>query len=199
MNRFQQPRRRFLQFGAARSFTAFFASLSKISFAQSASDNSKGIVVHEVIMKKILSLLVPTIFLAFTHHVSLAQQNNETEIRNLEKMEGEAFVKKDTAALFHLFSPQLVVNTPLNRVATLEDIKRLLRIGKIDLTSSGKNIEKITFINNMAVVMGQDIIKPQGVMEGAGKIVTRRYTDVWIKEESGWKLTVRQATNIPAM
>ncbi len=47
MNRFQQPRRRFLQFGAARNFTAFFASLSKISFAQSASDNSKGIVVHE--------------------------------------------------------------------------------------------------------------------------------------------------------
>ncbi len=147
-------------------------------------------------MKKILSLLVPAIFLAFIHHVSLAQQNNETEIRNLEKMEGEAFVKKDTATLFNLFSPQLVVNSPLNRVATLEDIKRLLRIGKIDLTSSGKNIEKITFINNMAVVMGQDIIKPEGAMEGAGKTVTRRYTDVWIKEESGWKLTVRQATNI---
>ena len=146
-------------------------------------------------MKKIISSLL-TILLASAYFVSFAQENNETEIRNLEKMEGDAFVKKDTATLFNLFSPQLVVNTPLNRVATLEDIKRLLRIGKIDLTSSGKNIEKITFINNMAVVMGQDIIKPQGAMEGAGKIVSRRYTDVWIKEESGWKLTVRQATNI---
>ncbi len=149
-------------------------------------------------MKKIISSLL-TILFASAYFVSFAQENNETEIRNLEKMEGEAFVKKDTATLFNLFSPQLVVNTPLNRVATLEDIKRLLRIGKIDLTSSGKNIEKITFINNMAVVMGQDIIKPQGAMEGAGKIVTRRYTDVWIKEESGWKLTVRQATNITVM
>ncbi len=149
-------------------------------------------------MKKIMSSLLTMLF-ASAYFVSFAQENTETEIRNLEKMEGEAFVKKDTATLFNLFSPQLVVNTPLNRVATLEDIKRLLRIGKIDLTSSGKNIEKITFINNMAVVMGQDIIKPQGAMEGAGKIVTRRYTDVWIKEESGWKLTVRQATNISVM
>lgn len=149
-------------------------------------------------MKKIISSLL-TILFASAYFVSFAQENNETEIRNLEKMEGEAFVKKDTATLFNLFSPQLVVNTPLNRVATLEDIKRLLRIGKIDLTSSGKSIEKITFINNMAVVMGQDIIKPQGAMEGAGKIVTRRYTDVWTKEESGWKLTVRQATNITVM
>ena len=149
-------------------------------------------------MKKIISSLLTMLF-ASAYFVSFAQENTETEIRNLEKMEGEAFVKKDTATLFNLFSPQLVVNTPLNRVATLEDIKRLLRIGKIDLTSSGKSIEKITFINNMAVVMGQDIIKPQGAMEGAGKIVTRRYTDVWIKEESGWKLTVRQATNISVM
>jgi ketosteroid isomerase-like protein len=147
--------------------------------------------------KKLLSVI--TIFFVLTCHVSFAQENNETEIRNLEKMEGEAFVKKDTSTLFNLFSPQLVVNTPLNRVATLEDIKRLLRIGKIDLTSSGKNIEKITFINNMAIVMGQDTIKPQGAMEGAGKTVTRRYTDVWIKDASGWKLTVRQATNISVM
>ena len=146
-------------------------------------------------MKKIITPLL-TMLLASAYLVSFAQENNETEIRNLEKLEGESFVKKDTATLFNLFSPQLVVNTPLNRVATLEDIKRLLRIGKIDLTSSGKNIEKITFINNMAIVMGQDVITPQGAMAGAGKTVTRRYTDVWIKDENSWRLTVRQATNI---
>ncbi|MEO8112481.1 MAG: hypothetical protein ABI594_20700, partial [Ginsengibacter sp.] len=78
--------------------------------------------------KTIISLLsLLTFFSAFS------QSSVEEEIRNLEKMEGEAFVKKDTATLFNLFSPQLVVNSPLNRVATLEDIKRLLRIGKIDL------------------------------------------------------------------
>ncbi len=47
MNHIQQPRRKFLQTGAMGVFTAFFASLSKISFAKSASDNGKGIVVRE--------------------------------------------------------------------------------------------------------------------------------------------------------
>jgi hypothetical protein len=31
-------------------------------------------------------------------------------------------------------------------------------------------------------------------MANPGKKVRRRYTDVWIKDENGWKLTVRQAT-----
>jgi hypothetical protein len=147
-------------------------------------------------MKKSLPSLISIIFLASIHIVSFAQQNNETEIRKLEKMEGDAFVKNDTVALYNLFSPQLVVNSPLNKVATLEDIKMLIRLGKINIAASEKMIEKITFINNMAIVMGYDIVKPQGTMQDAGKTVTRRYTDVWIQDENTWRLTIRQATNI---
>jgi len=48
----------------------------------------------------------------------------------------------------------------------------------------------------MAIVMGKDIVKPQGAMQDAGKTVTRRYTDVWIKTENKWALIIRQATII---
>ena len=47
MNHIQQPRRKFLQLGATGFFSTFLASLPKISFAKSASNNDKGIVVHE--------------------------------------------------------------------------------------------------------------------------------------------------------
>jgi quercetin dioxygenase-like cupin family protein len=47
MNNIQQPRRKFLQIGTAGFFTALFASIPKITFAQSTSDIDKGIVVHE--------------------------------------------------------------------------------------------------------------------------------------------------------
>lgn len=47
MNQIQQPRRKFLQIGFVGFFTALFTSLPKISFGKSASDNDKGIVVHE--------------------------------------------------------------------------------------------------------------------------------------------------------
>jgi mannose-6-phosphate isomerase-like protein (cupin superfamily) len=47
MNQIQQPRRKFLQIGFLGFFTALFTSLPKISFGKYASDNDKGIVVHE--------------------------------------------------------------------------------------------------------------------------------------------------------
>jgi ketosteroid isomerase-like protein len=72
----------------------------------------------------------------------------------------------------------------------------MTRLGKIDISYSKKIIEKITFINDLAVVMGQDIVKPEGGMKDAGKTVTRRYTDVWIKTKDKWMLIIRQATII---
>ena len=47
MNLIQQPRRKFLQTGVAGFCTAVFAGLPKISFAKSASNIDKGIVVHK--------------------------------------------------------------------------------------------------------------------------------------------------------
>jgi hypothetical protein len=149
-------------------------------------------------MKKIIksSPLIITMVLSLTHYVSLAQENNEAEIRKLENMEGEAWIKKDTATLLKLFSPQLIVNTPYNRIADLNGVMALARMGKIDASFVEKGIEKISFVENIAIVMGHDIIKPQGAMENAGKTVTRRYTDIWMKDIASWRLVARQATNI---
>ena len=47
--------------------------------------------------------------------------------------------------------------------------------------------------------MGHDIVKPQGDMQNAGKTVTRRFTDIWMKDETGWLLTARQATIISVL
>jgi ketosteroid isomerase-like protein len=127
---------------------------------------------------------------------SLAQQNNETEIRNLEKQEGEAFVKKDMIALLKLFSPNLVVNSPVNKVFGFADVMNMIRNRKIDVGPVEKVIEKITFVENIAIVMGHDIVTPQGAMDNAGKTLTRRYTDIWMKDKNSWRLSARQATII---
>ncbi|HEY2348129.1 MAG TPA: nuclear transport factor 2 family protein [Puia sp.] len=149
-------------------------------------------------MKKYNSPIVLTILFGLTSHITFAQER-EREIRFLENVEGEAWVKKDSVTLFKLFSPDLVVNSPLNKVVNLEILKMLMRAGKVDISSSEKQIEKVSFINDMAVVMGNDVVKPQGAMDNAGKTVTRRYTDVWIKDNTGWRLTIRQATIISVL
>lgn len=147
-------------------------------------------------MKKIYIFLLLAIPFGLMHYSSFAQENNDTEIRRLENLEGQSWVKKDSLALFKLFSPQLVVNSPLNKVITFDLLKTLIRTGKIDISYSEKVIEKISYIHDMAIVMGKDIVKPQGAMANAGKTVTRQYTDIWIKDGNDWHLTIRQATII---
>ena len=72
----------------------------------------------------------------------------------------------------------------------------LIRIGKIDVSADEKFIEKITFVENIAIVMGYDLVKAEREMANAGKTVKRRYTDIWMKDNKSWRLTARQATII---
>jgi hypothetical protein len=55
-------------------------------------------------------------------------------------------------------------------------------------------MKKATFNENLAISMGHEIVKPQGEPRDAGKTVARRYTNIWMKGDTGWSLVTRQAT-----
>jgi hypothetical protein len=88
----------------------------------------------------------------------------------------------------------MVVNTPANRVGTVDGTKMQLRTGKLKYLSFERNIEKITFNDNLAIVMGEEKIKPQGDQDNAGKLVTRRFTNIWKYKNKKWSIIGRQAT-----
>ena len=148
-------------------------------------------------MKKIFNPLILAFSLTFTVDNLLAQDPREAEIRRLENIEREAVLKGDTAVLFQqLWSPNMVVNAPANRVGTVEVTKMLTRTGKLNYSSFERNIEKITFNENLAIVMGEEKLKPQGLSENAGKLITRRFTNIWKSSNNGWSIIARQATII---
>ena len=145
--------------------------------------------------------LILIVYAAFTCLVSFAQlvptlreQNNETEIRKLEKSLDSAILKGDTILIAKLFSPQIVVNSPGNTIVKFDGVMYRIRTGQIDYSSYEKVIEHISFVENIAIVMGKEIITPKGVTANAGKTVTRRFTDIWMKNKKSWQLTARQAT-----
>ena len=131
-----------------------------------------------------------------TTDVCYSQQSEEAELRSIENSEREALLKGDTAMLLKLLSPKVVVNNPENTIVTFEQIKERIRSGKIDYSSLERVIENISFVENIAIVMGKEIIMPQGATKNAGKTVTRRFTNIWMKTEGVWKLIARQATTI---
>jgi hypothetical protein len=64
------------------------------------------------------------------------------------------------------------------------------------------NVErKIEFAGvrgDTVVIMGEEIVRPIANTPNAGKIVHRRFTDIWKDTNSVWRLAVRQATVISA-
>lgn len=144
-------------------------------------------------MKKRLSF----IFLVLTGTIVKAQDSRDSIIRSLDNLEREAFLQGDSLPLFNrLWSPKMVVHNPQNKVGTVEGTKMLIRTGKSKYLSFERTIEKITFDDNLAIVMGEEKIKPQGFQDHAGKLVTRRFTNIWKFSNNSWSLIARQATII---
>jgi ketosteroid isomerase-like protein len=143
-------------------------------------------------MKKIIAPLI-SLFIFFGAYSQTAE---EIKIRKPEDAQREAFLKKDTAALYKLMSPEFVVHAPTNRILTLNQLKHLIRTGEVHMESFERITEKVIFIENIAVAMGNETLNPTGKMPNAGKTVKRRYTDIWMKSNNGWQLVAKQATII---
>ena len=94
-------------------------------------------------MKKILLPALSTIFLTLILSASFAQQNNETEIRKLEKALDSAILKSDTILIAKLFSPQIVVNSPANTIVKFNGVMGRIRTGQIDYSSFEKVLEHL--------------------------------------------------------
>lgn len=145
-------------------------------------------------MKQLISLLIA---LGTGTSLSHCQDARENEIRRLETLERESVLKGDSTALFDkIWAPTMIVNTPANIVGTVEGTKAHLRSGGLAYASFERTIEKITFNDNVAIVMGGEVIKPRGTQPNAGKVVTRRFTHVWLHRNNSWSIIGRQATII---
>jgi hypothetical protein len=147
-------------------------------------------------MKIIFKVFFVTLSLTLTANIIFAQDSREPEIRQLENIEREAVLKGDSLTLFKLWSPNMVIHNPANIVMTVVGTKMLLRTGKLNYISFERTIEKITFDDNLAIVMGEEKLKPQGLSSNAGKLVTRRFTNIWKFSNNSWSIIARQATII---
>jgi hypothetical protein len=116
------------------------------------------------------------------------------EIRSLENLEMKAVTEGDTARLFQLWSSKLVVTNPDNSIKDFSAMKKDLMENKPLENPFNRVIENITLNGNVAVVMGYEtpvVNSPKKTEE----IISRRYTNIWMKDGNAWKLTARQASN----
>lgn len=143
-----------------------------------------------------MKLIGSTILLLLSARFAIAQNAAEDEIRKLDQLEARATINGDTVALKRLWSPNFVVNNPANTVVNVTQIRKLMNEGKISYATFSRVVEKVTIADNVAITMGYEQNQPEKTTANAGKMVTRRYTNVWLKGKDGWRIIGRQATII---
>ena len=146
-------------------------------------------------MKHVLFFIA---LITIAHFSSFSQNKEEAEIRRLEQLEITTVQKGDTTALLNIWATELVVNNPYGQIVTVPQIFGFIRSGQIDYSTVERKVEKVTFILNVAISMGKEIVTPEKKTNFAGKTVTRQFTNIWMKRKNSWRMIARQATIISA-
>lgn len=126
--------------------------------------------------------------MVFSIAVFAQSADRETEIRNLEKHWTMLLEKNDTTALKKIWSEDYLVNNAKGKIVTVRHILDIIKSGHV-FPKVERNIERISFSSDMAVVMGAETEYGKD-----GSKINRRFTNLWISTPTGWRLLARQAT-----
>ncbi len=108
-----------------------------------------------------------------------------------------AIVAGDKAAFMSKFTDDVLVNNPFNFVSDRAEVERRFTSGLIAYEYLNRSIEHASpRSGNEVVLMGEETYKPRAGAAHAGKVVRRRFTDIWRMEGGKWLLSLRQATII---
>jgi hypothetical protein len=111
---------------------------------------------------------------------------------DLEREHTRAFLERDIARLDELWSDQLVVNSPMNRVLEKRKVLELLGAGVIAHHTYDVEIEFVRETGDALVVMGSDRV----TMKPDSPVLRRRFTNVWRREDGRWRMFARQANPV---
>jgi len=116
----------------------------------------------------------------------------KSEFVALEARNREAYLARDIEGLSSLWSEDLVVNSPINRVHHRPQVLDLLKAGVIAHSSYEVDIEVVERLGELVVIMGAErIVNAPGT-----PLIHRRFTNVWRQEAGAWRMFLRHANVI---
>ena len=147
------------------------------------------------------SIIVLFALIVFTAPVFAQKSINapllEEHIKKLDLAHAQAIFRGDVPGLDTLIDDDVTVNHPTNKIVKeKKELMEMIQQGVIRYSAFERYPEKFIFFKDMVVVMGSEKIVPAPGAPNVGKELQRRYTNVWMKLDGKWKLTVRHANNV---
>jgi ketosteroid isomerase-like protein len=124
-------------------------------------------------------------------------KNSQQEIEVAQQNIVQATNSKDSAALMKLLSPDVLINSPANKVIGRSEMIEVTLDGEMEYAQYENVREGFSlFGSDIAVIMGKEIFVHADPAYGEKEVV-RRYTDVWQRIGDDWMQIARQATYTP--
>ena len=82
------------------------------------------------------------------------------------------------------WTKDFMVTNPFNEIDRADRI----RTGAVTYNSFQRICEAVQIHGNTAVLMGKEIVVPNGKSPMLGRQINRRYTNIWIKLDGQWRL-----------
>ncbi len=140
--------------------------------------------------------VVPMLVMAQPPSTSVDSQA-EQQVRQASNEEVQAFLHKDAAAMARLWSDDLVVTNPLNKLVTKQQVLGMVQSGFLVITAYERRIEYARVYGDTVIVAGSETVVWGGKMPNAGKTEQLRFTAVWMKQQGRFQEVVRHANIIP--
>jgi hypothetical protein len=128
---------------------------------------------------------------------ALAQDGPVQQVMAVRAGIGPAMRTQNSAALEKIWSPEMTVNSPGNKIMDRSAVLKRLGAGAIKYSAFKDVVESTSvFKDDLVIIMGHEELT-EAVGPDAGKPKVRRYTDVWQRNLKGsWMLIARQATYV---
>jgi hypothetical protein len=104
------------------------------------------------------------------------------------------------AMMDEMLAANAVVNAPINRVVSRDNVIERARAGQIAYEPNAvRNIEFAGVRGDHVIIMGEEVVHPTEDTPHAGSVVRRRFTDIWGEEQGRWRLQARQSTVVSTL
>ena len=147
-------------------------------------------------MKLIIAILLTALLFACQQKQPvIATEDTDREILfSLNKEYDSALVHADTALLNKLYGSEFSYTTTSGELRIRADQLKTLADGQLILEFGNSDEVAIKIYNQTAILTGR--FTGKGVFRGTTIDIKERYTTVWVKGETGWKLVKEQGTLI---
>lgn len=132
---------------------------------------------------------------------AVARTADEAALLTFDARQRDAVAAADIKAITANTHPDFRVNAPSGRILTRDDLLRMVASGEIRNDVFERTPEAVVITGDVGVVMGRENVvsgpkSEQGKMFGL-KPLTRRYTNIYLREAGVWRHLARHANVVP--